>query len=282
VRVFVLGSGSTGNALLVDDGSTRILVEAGVGPRQVTERLALLGATLEGRRVDAIVATHEHGDHFGHAARLATELDATVWLHRGIGAPELRAQRDVETYEPSSAFRIGTIELSSVRVPHDAPQVALRLESKGLALGVATDVGRVTQPLVGLLASCDAALVEANYCSELLGYNTDYPPVVKRRLTGGLGHLSNFEAADLARRLSGTRLGRIWIGHLSRANNTPERALDVVGSAAKRIEVEALPHGAICALDVRCSRPHQLALCFDGRTGHEAAHDTPPPSVRSS
>jgi phosphoribosyl 1,2-cyclic phosphodiesterase len=81
-------------------------------------------------------------------------------------------------------------------------------------------------------------------------------------VSGGLGHLSNTQTAELAGKLVGSRLGRLYLGHLSRSNNTPERALEVVATAARRMIVSVLPHGAVSALDVRRSKSFQLALPF--------------------
>jgi phosphoribosyl 1,2-cyclic phosphodiesterase len=245
---------------------TRVLVDAGVGPRKTEARLAALGVELSERakdRIDAVVATHEHGDHFGEIDSLARAFGAAIWMHRRVDADRVRRRFDVQTYEPGRAFRIGGLVLEAEHVPHDAPQVALRVaeDDGGPAIGVATDVGRITGGLVGLLAQCDAALVEANHCPEMLAFGP-YPDSLKRRVSGGLGHLSNDETAELAARLSGTRLTRLFLGHLSRANNTPERALEVVASRAKKIDVEVLPHGHVCAFDIRRTKPAQLALPF--------------------
>jgi phosphoribosyl 1,2-cyclic phosphodiesterase len=258
VRAFVLGSGSSGNALLVEAGGTRVLVDAGVGPHKLEARLAQLGESLFPRGVDAIVATHHHGDHFAQLDRLARFLRAPVWVHGGIDLGRLARPVEANVYRIGSTFRVGDLEIASERVPHDAPQVALRLSTRERALGVAVDVGHVTRDLVALLASCDAAIVEANHCSDLLALG-DYPQHLKRRVSSGWGHLSNRGAADLASRLVGSRVTRLWLGHLSRANNEPARALDVVASAARRIAVDVLPHGAVSALDVT-AKPTQLAL----------------------
>ena len=134
------------------------------------------------------------------------------------------------------SFRVGSLEVSTERVPHDAPQVAVRVASANHAIGYAVDVGRVTAPLTTLLASCDVALVEANHCSEMLAFGP-YPTHLRHRVSGGLGHLSNTQTAELAQKLVGSRLGRLYLGHLSRSNNTPERALEVVASAARRMIV---------------------------------------------
>lgn len=263
VRVFVLGSGSSGNALLVESSGTRVLVEAGVAPKLVTSRLAELGIALERGGLDGIVASHEHGDHFAHAARLASAFGAPLYLHRGIDAPVASAERPIRihAYDPGGTVRIGALTIASAIVPHDASQVALKIDDGSAALGVATDVGRVTPALVALLAGCDAAIVEANHCAEMLAFS-EYPESVKRRIGGGFGHLSNGQTAELAARLVGSRVARLWLAHLSASNNSPVRALDVVASRARRIDVDVLPSSSPVALDVRGTRPYQLGLRF--------------------
>ena len=267
----MLGSGSSGNALLVESSGTRVLVDAGVGPRLLAARLELLGLELGPGDLHAIIATHHHGDHFSEVGRLARMFDAPVYVHAGIDEDRLaqalatseRAPKtrpvELREYKIGQTFRVGELTIENVIVPHDAPHVAVRVDDGAAAIGVATDVGRPTNELIALLAACDAALVEANHCAEMLAYG-EYPERLKKRVGGGLGHLSNVQTADLAQKLAGTRLGRMWLGHLSRENNTPERALEVVQGAAKRLDVEVLPHGAVCALDVKQTRPYQLAL----------------------
>jgi phosphoribosyl 1,2-cyclic phosphodiesterase len=260
VRAFVVGSGSSGNALLVEAAGMRILVDAGVGPHKLEARLARLGVALHPRGVDAIVPTHHHGDHFAQLERLAVVLRAPIWVHRGIDLSRISRALDLRTYAMGRTFRIGELELTTERVPHDAPHVALRIATREHALGVAVDVGHVTRDVVSLLASCDAAIVEANHCPELLALG-EYPQHLKRRITSGYGHLSNAAAADLASRLVGSRVTRLWLAHLSRENNTESRALETVASSAKRIFVSVLPHGAVETIDVR-ARAQQLALPF--------------------
>jgi phosphoribosyl 1,2-cyclic phosphodiesterase len=268
MRVFVLGSGSTGNAVVVESGGTRVLLEAGVGPKVATRRLAELGRDLGPGSLDGIVPTHEHGDHFGHAVPLARAFGAPLFLHAGITAPSPRegGRRppepiDVRAYAIGTTLRIGALAITTVRVPHDATQVAIRIDDGACAFGLATDVGRITNELVELLASCDAVLVEANHCREMLA-SSEYPESVKRRVSGGLGHLSNDQTAELGARLVGSRVGRMWLGHLSESNNSPARALDVVATRARRIDVDVLPMMAPVGFDVRSSKPYQLGLPF--------------------
>jgi phosphoribosyl 1,2-cyclic phosphodiesterase len=266
LRAFVLGTGSSGNSLLVEGEGVRILIDAGLGPRSLETRLRALGVELhrgDGRpAIDAIVPTHHHGDHFGGVEKIARALGCPVYLHDGIHSPRVRARFDVRPYAMGCRFNVGSLELLAEHVPHDAPQVALRVASKEHALGIATDVGRPTRGLAALLASCDAALLEANHCAEMLAFGP-YPMRLRQRVGGGFGHLSNTQTAELAAKLVGSRLGRIYLGHLSRSNNTPERALETVASAAPRMNVSVLPHGSVCALGIHRSKAFQLALPFD-------------------
>ena len=261
MRVLVLGSGSSGNATLLDAGGTRILVDAGIGPRTVARRLELLGVSTV-PRIDAIVVTHQHGDHIERVESLARTFSAPIYFHRGIEARRVRSRFDVRSYEPRVPFCIGSFDLRAVSVPHDAPQVALRFESAGKSFGLATDLGSVPAELVGLLRQCDVALVEANYCPELLATGP-YPLHLRRRVAGDFGHLANDQTAELAAKLAQdprSRLRRLVLGHLSRSNNTPERALAAVRARAKNLEVGVVEHGVPASLSVQSARATQLML----------------------
>jgi len=244
MRVLVLGSGSSGNSIVFEasDGA-RILVDAGINPTVSTKRMRALGGELVGSPTLAIVVTHHHGDHIAHAEPLGRALKAPVYLHGGIESPRVRnGKATVREYERGGTFEAGPFTVEARSIPHDAPQVALRIECDGVAFGVCTDLGHVPQDLAELLSRCDAALVEANHCAEMLA-NGPYPDRLKQRVLGYLGHLANDQTAELAASLGGSRLKRMWLGHLSRENNTPERALETVRARARGIDVEVLPHG---------------------------------------
>ncbi len=270
MRVFILSSGSSGNALLVEASGARILIDAGIGPRVAAGRMRTLGRDLFPRGVDAIVLTHHHGDHIAHVEALARACRAPIYMHRGISAARVRARWDVREYGAHAPFRVGAVEVTAHVIPHDAPQVALRVTSEeGARFGLATDLGHVPPGLAAFLGACDAALVEANYCPELLAVGP-YPPRLRQRIRGGLGHLANEQTAELASELTGSRLARLYLGHISRANNTPERALAVVGPRCVGFEVHAVAHGVPHALDVvrgtsKSTRFEQLGFAFGAR-----------------
>jgi len=264
VRVWVLGSGSSGNAMLVEADGTRVLIDAGIGPRNAVKRMRELGGDFYPRGVDAIVITHHHNDHAAHLEPHARAVRAPVYLHRGIDAPQVRSRYEVRTYEARAPFIVGGLTVEALVVPHDAPQVAIRVSSATHAFAVATDLGHVPRDLARFVGQCDAALVEANYCPELLRFSP-YPPRLKARVAGGLGHLANEQTAELAAALVGMRLRRLYLGHVSRTNNTPERALAAVAKRSGPLDVRVVDNGvpSVLAFEGRgAPAPSQLTLGF--------------------
>jgi phosphoribosyl 1,2-cyclic phosphodiesterase len=266
VRIWVLGSGSSGNCLVVEAEGERLLLDAGIGPNRAIERMRSLGADLvTSRHPLGLFVTHEHGDHSSHALPIARALRAPLFLHDGAALPRARSRLEVRRYEPGRAVALGPFVVEALAIPHDAPHVALRVGAGGRRFGIATDVGRATRELRAFLAGCDHVFLESNYCPRLLETGP-YPLRLRRRVSGGLGHLANEQAAELARALEDTRVARLVLVHLSRANNTPERALDVVASRVRRLKVAALPHGVAHVFDVApgnaLASAEQLAFAF--------------------
>lgn len=249
MRVHVLGSSSLGNALLFAWGPSRVLVDAGVGPRACAERLRRAGDESFPRGVDGIVVTHHHDDHSAKVGPLARATGAPVWLHDGVDLPRARRKLDVRRYDTRAPFSVGAFAVEAFALPHDAPQVALRLSAGGRTVGVVTDAGHVPRGLEGFLAACDEILLEANYCPEMLAASP-YPPSLRRRIAGPEGHLSNADAAALVARLAGTRVSRVHVCHVSEHNNTPERAARAVRERSGAIAVGVLPREGGVVLDV--------------------------------
>jgi phosphoribosyl 1,2-cyclic phosphodiesterase len=269
VRVFVLGSGSSGNCLVAESEGERVILDAGMGPTRATERMRSLGADLiTSRSPLGLFVTHDHGDHAAHALPIARATRAPLHAHQGIVAPRARSRLEVRSYMPGRPVPLGPFLVEALPVPHDAPHVALRVTAGGRRFGMVTDVGHASRELSAFLAACDVVFLESNYCPELLE-NGPYPPHLRRRVAGPLGHLSNDQAGELARSLQDTRVSRLVLVHLSRTNNSPARALDVVSSRAHRVSVEALPHGEPRRYDItgggqgrELAAAEQLALGF--------------------
>jgi phosphoribosyl 1,2-cyclic phosphodiesterase len=270
MRVYVLGTGSSGNALVVEADDTRLLVEAGIGPRNAVLRMRELGADLFPRGVDGIVVTHHHNDHAAQLEPMCKALampragarDPMLHLHDGIDTPRVRHRFAVRRYRVGDGFDVRGLRVRTMPLAHDAPHVAFAIQSRTHTLGFLTDVGSVTTPVTDFLASCDTVLLESNYCPGLLELGP-YPPSIRRRIAGHLGHLSNEQAAELAGNIARQGTTRIYLCHLSQANNEPELALKKVRERTRDVPVEVLRHGAGRVIDLapRPRRPsEQLSL----------------------
>lgn len=232
MRFASLGSGSRGNAMLVEADGTRLLIDCGFGPRELAKRLARL--EVEPAGIDAILVTHEHGDHLGGVGRCAVRHGIDVYMTCGTFAAAGKLAVDgmqVEHFDSHAVFTIGGIEVRPYPVPHDAREpVQFVLTDGAHTLGVLTDAGHVTPHMVSMLAACDAIVLECNHDAAMLAAG-NYPWPLKQRIAGRFGHLDNAAAADLLRRIDGSRLQHVLCAHLSEQNNRPELAVAAVAEA---------------------------------------------------
>jgi phosphoribosyl 1,2-cyclic phosphodiesterase len=265
VRIFVLGSGSSGNCLVVEAEGERLLVDAGIGPIRAQTRMRELGADLFTSHAPlGVLVTHDHGDHSAHALPLARALRAPLIAHERAVLETARRRLEVRAYVPGRPLAVGPFTIEALPVPHDAPQVAVRVAAGPYRFAVATDLGQATRDLRTFLRGCDLVLLESNYCLSLLE-NGPYPPRLKRRVGGPLGHLANEQAAELASWLEDTRVARLVLVHVSRTNNMPERAREVVAARAPRLNLEVLSDGVSHRFDVIAGKKRpaeQLAFGF--------------------
>ena len=243
MQVWVLGSGSSGNCLVAEAEGERLVIDAGMNPTRATERMRAIGADFVTSRppLGAFV-THDHGDHAAHALPLARAVRAPLFAHEGVRLERARSRVEVRPYVPGRPMPLGPFLVESLPLPHDAPHVALRVAAGSRRFAIATDLGHSTREIRAFLAGCDLVFLESNYCPRMLEIGP-YPLRLKRRVGGPLGHLANEQTAELAATLQDTRVSRLVLVHLSRANNTPDRACATVSSRAPRLPVEALPHG---------------------------------------
>jgi phosphoribosyl 1,2-cyclic phosphodiesterase len=224
MRFTSLGSGSRGNATVVEAGQTRLLVDCGYTSRELERRLDAL--ELRGEALSAILVTHEHADHVRGVGPVARRYGIPVWTSTGTARAatfgDLPALHLFSAH--AGSFRIGDIEVEPFAVPHDAREPCQFVFTAGSRrFGMLTDAGRITPHIVGSLRELDALLLECNHDPDLLARGP-YPPALRARVGGPLGHLSNDQAAELLQLLDHGRLAHLVAGHLSEKNNHPELA----------------------------------------------------------
>ncbi len=232
MRFASLGSGSDGNGLIVESGATRLLVDCGFNITETTKRLARLG--LQPGELAAILITHEHDDHAGGVARLARRHELPVYLTYGtLAAMGKRGSMipRIVLIDSHTPFAIGDLEVHPYPVPHDAREPSQFVFSDGgRRLGLLTDTGDSTPHIQHMLSGIDALVLECNHDLDLL-MNGPYPPSLKRRISGRLGHLDNATAARILGGIDCTRFQHFIAAHLSARNNTPELARAAMSAA---------------------------------------------------
>jgi phosphoribosyl 1,2-cyclic phosphodiesterase len=231
LRFAYLGSGSRGNAAVIQAGRTTVMLDCGFSAAEAGRRLERL--RLEGTDVAALVVTHEHGDHISGVARFARRYGVPVWMTPGTArvAPDLDIP-ELNLFSCHEAFAIGDLRLAPAPVPHDAREPCQFVFSDGdRALGILTDLGHVSRHVAQAFASCDALVVECNHDPELLEQGP-YPRSVKTRVGGDLGHLNNGQAAALVAELDASVLSHLVAVHVSETNNRAELARRALAAAA--------------------------------------------------
>ncbi len=228
-----LGSGSKGNGTLVRHDDCLLLVDCGFSLKETLKRLQRLGVTPA--EVDAVIVTHEHGDHISgvgpFARKYATPvyMTAGTWRSRDLGRiPSLEL---IKNYQP---FRVKSIAVTPVAVPHDACEPAQFIFKTAVcSLGLLTDLGSITPHVERHFYNCDGLILEANHDPCLLAAGA-YPPSLKQRVGGPWGHLSNQQAAAFLSRTNYARLQCLVVAHMSEQNNslplTQSAFTELVGS----------------------------------------------------
>ena len=240
MRICLLASGSNGNALLVERGSLRLLVDVGLGPRQLQSRLEPLG--LRPADINHCLLTHAHDDHAaGLSALIEKQPELVVLATRAAGRQlPAEARRRVRPLQSGRAVSFGGLTITAAAASHDSPgTVCLRLEASEGALGIAIDLGSYDESICNLLRGSRALVVEANHCPRLLA-DGPYPGYLKRRVAGPLGHLSNAQSRALVDEVMHDGLEQLMLAHLSAVNNRAERIWETFAELRR-----ALPPGAI-------------------------------------
>ncbi|MGB5260902.1 MAG: MBL fold metallo-hydrolase [Gammaproteobacteria bacterium] len=227
MRFALLGSGSRGNATLVEQGRTLIMLDCGFSCREAERRMQRLGRNPAD--LSAVVVTHEHGDHVRGVPALARKYDLQVWMTHGT-CRKLRDDDlpDIRYFDGRTVLEIGDLQVRPFTVPHDASEPCqVTFDNGQHRLGVLTDTGRITPHIRACLDDAHALLLECNHDVDMLA-DGPYSPALKRRVGGPLGHLSNAQAAQLLRQLDTSHLQHLVAAHLSEKNNAPDLARDAL------------------------------------------------------
>jgi phosphoribosyl 1,2-cyclic phosphodiesterase len=274
MRFAVLSSGSKGNAILVEGGGARILVDCGLQPKSLRERLALVDRSLTD--IDAVVVTHGHGDHVAGARVLAGAFRlltyATQKTHKFLG--RTGGVSHLAPITPDETFRVGALEITPFSTPHDAPgSVGFVFTDGDARFAVCTDLGHVTSTVTRALRDLDALYLEFNHDFDMLK-NGPYPMPLKRRIGSPLGHLSNDEARGLLKDVHHNEMRHLVLAHLSESNNTPTLAMHAARSITdgSKTEIAVAPqHTAMDFIDVRATSSRRAPAVAAPRRDHVIA-----------
>ena len=229
-----LASGSSGNSLLVTDGRTHVLVDAGISCRRICTGLKELG--VEPTELAGVLITHEHSDHISGLTTLTKQLRLPVYASPGTGRQLCYRIAFLEELlrpvAPGEGFSVGGLAIESFPTSHDAAEsVGYALSAGGRKAAVVTDLGYVTGAVLRGIRGADLLVAEANHDVEWV-QSGPYPYHLKARILGDRGHLSNEAGAELAALAAESGTRAVVLAHLSRENNTPARAWE---TAARRL-----------------------------------------------
>ncbi|WP_457576646.1 MBL fold metallo-hydrolase [Desulfomarina sp.] len=226
IRFSVLGSGSRGNAVYVESGTTAVLVDGGFSGKELAKRLKLIGRTLDS--LDGICVTHEHNDHILGVGVISRRCRIPVLANAGTfkgGEKKMGKLFERIEFETGDGFSIHDLFIRSFRISHDtADPVGFVISDGKVNLGYCTDTGKVTFLMEKRLAKCNGLVLEFNHNPEMLK-NGPYPLVLQQRVRSSQGHLSNEEGAEFLKNTLHGHLQTIVLAHLSETNNRPELAM---------------------------------------------------------
>lgn len=243
--VTVLSSGSCGNSVLLSLDGTAVLIDAGLSCRELERRMSSFG--FDPSSLDALLLTHEHTDHTRGAKRLCSRYGLPVYATDGTLSLTPLDGVKVVPISTRRPFQLGHLTVEPFPVRHYAAEpVAFNVNIDGVKVSVASDLGCVTSEVLEALRSCDLLFIEANYDDEML-MNGTYPDFLKRTIRSDHGHLCNDDAAALCSKVVTDRTSAVVLLHLSRDNNSPERARQAIAEGLRGhdggVRLDVTEHG---------------------------------------
>ncbi len=228
----MLSSGSKGNSIYISDGSTSILVDAGLSGIEIERRMK--SKELIPEKLDAIVVSHEHADHIHGVGVLSRRYGIPVYISKKTfkaASPFLGKINEFKKFECGDIFTINDLTFHPFSISHDAEDTAgFTVSQNSTKIGIATDLGIATTMVKDHLKNCSVLILEANHDPDMLA-NGPYPWHLKQRIKSRTGHLSNEQSKALLQEIRHDGLEHVILSHISETNNTPTKAISVVGEA---------------------------------------------------
>jgi phosphoribosyl 1,2-cyclic phosphodiesterase len=264
----MLGSGSSGNAILIECDGSRLLVDCGFGTRTLAARLKTIGVAPES--IDGCLLTHEHDDHLKGAAAAALRWGWGIYATAGTARARALRRTPILTFEPGMTLDFPRMTIEATATSHDANEsvgFVVTGRSTGARAGLFYDLGCVTRAVAKACECLDILVLESNHDAEMLRYGP-YPPFLQKRIAGRTGHLSNHDAGAFARTAVTRDLNHLVLAHLSENCNTPRAALEcmrgAIGKTRFRGTITAAKQDAVLGPFVpgakRAEPPVQYAL----------------------
>ncbi|MDJ0651804.1 MAG: MBL fold metallo-hydrolase [Simkaniaceae bacterium] len=230
-----LASGSKGNVIYVEGKETKILIDVGISFKALTERLGQINVDIG--EIDAILVTHEHGDHIRGLEKTAKTLNIPVFANSETAKAILHAMRHrprFKIFSTGESFEFGDMEIHPFSVQHDTlDPVAFTIQIQEVKIGICADLGFATTLVRAHLLNCDYLYIEANHEPSMV-YACNRPVMYKQRVLGRQGHLSNDAAVELIQEIDHPGLKHVYLAHLSSECNTPALAIQKVQEKVKR------------------------------------------------
>lgn len=216
-----LNSGSNGNCYCVGNENDIVLIDGGISCKETEKRMSSIGLSM--KKIRAVFVSHEHIDHVKGIEVLSKKYNIPIYLNEKTlkGASHFIPKSSTKLFSSGETTPIGDLLIHSFSKMHDAADpISFVVEHKGLRIGVMTDIGKPCDNVINHFKLCDAVLLESNYDSNMLE-NGKYPYMLKKRISGDFGHLSNEQALDLFLTHQSESLSNLMLGHLSQENNHP-------------------------------------------------------------
>lgn len=238
LQIASLNSGSNGNCYYIGNSTEAVLVDVGISCRETEKRMTRAGLSMQ--KVKAIFISHEHTDHIRGLEVISRKFKIPVYINKGTLTNSKLVLEDnlVKNLKNYESIIIGSLIIRAFPKIHDAADpCSFVVEGNDTRIGVFTDIGACCNHVVSNFKNCHAVFLEANYDTDML-INGNYPYYLKKRISGGEGHLSNTEALNLFINHRSDSLSHILLSHLSKENNSPQLVQQLFEQHAGNVYVE--------------------------------------------